>query len=658
MLNPESVPSLPEIALRPSRLRRACVALAVAAIVLSGCTTTSTETESVQASAQAKQAERQSGFASDGEVPGEPSDDIEGNFLEDALGAVKGPSRPDNYAFEIIAPEALREPIRERTYVGRWQKRADFQLVQFEGLVAQLESEVLAILRSRGYFNGKVSVSSDKKSVQVTVKAGARTTVNLVELSIIGEAKDDIPVRNFALSKWELPEGSFFDSSAWQNGKRNLIEALHQQGFLRAKIASSNAQIKPALTAASLRLTVNSGQRMQFGDLEVTGLDRYDFATVADLRPFKQGEPYTLDVLLLYQARLRSSGFFSNVLVLPRLDLVASRPELDQVPIKIELTERQTKRAALGVGISSDEGPRGQIGLEHRDLFNRNWQLQSALVVSAKRQRAFANIRTPYEADGYFNGFGSRAEREDIEGLISTSSNSYFGRGRRVGTIETFLSLQYQTEQQRIVAGSGAEGRTFSQSALVLGYSWNLRRLDSTVDPRSGYTISAQLSGARQGWLSDQSFLRFYTRAIRFQPLPKDSVFRNGMLVLLGEVGIVSAQSRDGIPSENLFRTGGAQTIRGYRFRSLGVSDAGAIVGGRYALLGSVEYQHRMSDLYSLATFFDYGNAVDTRQDYIPFAGFGVGVRFRTPIGPVNLDLAYGHQANRLRAHFSVGYTF
>jgi len=636
-------------------LRIVFMAVGLASVFLGGCASpTPATTPPNEGRAVASTSE----LAGNGESPGEPDDESAGNLLEEVLATVGGQERSDNYAFEVEAPEALVDAIRSRTYVGSWQKRADFEPVQFEGLVAQLESEVLAILRSRGYFNGKAIVSSTDQSVKVIVKAGARTTVNLVNLTIVGEAKDDIPVRNFALSKWELPEGSFFDSAAWENGKRNLIEALHHQGFFRARITSSQAQIKPALTAASLSLTVDSGRRLQFGDLEVTGLERYDLRTVADLRPFKEGEPYTLDVLLLYQARLRSSGFFANVLVLPRLDIVATEPDLIQVPIKVELTERQTKRAALGAGISSDEGPRGQIGLEHRDLFNRNWQLQSALVVSAKRQRAFANIRTPYEADGYFNGFGSRAEREDIEGLISTSSNSYLGRGRRVGTIESFLSVQYQTEQQRIAAGSGALGRTFSQSALVVGYSWNLRRLDSTIDPRKGYTISAQLSGARQGWLSDQSFLRFYTRAIRFEPMPEESILRSGTLVLLGEVGIVSAESRDGIPSENLFRTGGAQTIRGYRFRSLGASDAGAIVGGRYVLLGSVEYQHRMSDLYSLAGFFDYGNAVDTRQDYRPFAGYGVGVRFRTPIGPVNLDLAYGHQARRLRAHFSVGYTF
>ncbi|MGH1359078.1 MAG: autotransporter assembly complex protein TamA [Burkholderiaceae bacterium] len=600
--------------------------------------------------------------ASPGKSPDQSASDkpVEKDALTDVVNKITGKKPPPNYQFEIKAPESLLDSIRTQTFVGRWQRRKDYSESQFEGLAAQLESEVLAILRSKGYFNGKATVtaSAEKKHVSLVVRAGARTTVNQMSLDVVGPAKDDAQVLKFSLSRWALPAGSFFDTTVWQSSKRNLIEALHQQGYLRARIQSSKARVDPELTAAALSVTVDSGKRLQFGDLEIVGLERYDLLTVADLRPFTEGDPYTLDVLLLYQARLRSAGYFKDVLVLPRLDLVEKDESLIQVPIRVELTERESKRAAIGVGYSTDEGPRGQLGLEHRDLFNRNWQLESALVVSAKRQRAFANIKTPYDHNNYFNGFGGRVESEDIEGLVSSSSNTYIGRGRRIGNIETFLSLQFQTEEQKISPGSDSEGRVFSQKALVLGYSWNLRRLDSTIDPRRGYTISAQLSGARQDWLADQSFVRLYTRAIRFQPMPVGSMFEKGTLVLLGELGLVSAESREGIPSENLFRTGGAQTIRGYSYRSLGATDAGATVGGRYALLGSIEYQHRVSDLYSLATFFDYGNAVDSRKDYVPFAGYGIGARFRTPVGPVNLDLAYGHQARRLRLHFSVGYTF
>ena len=192
----------------------------------------------------------------------------------------------------------------------------------------------------------------------------------------------------------------------------------------------------------------------------------------------------------------------------------------------------------------------------------------------------------------------------------------------------------------------------------MLGYAWNLRRLDSPVDPRRGYTISAQLSGAREGLATDETFIRFHTRAMRFFPMPETSRWRNGTLIALGEIGLVNTDNPDEIPTENLFRTGGGRTVRGYRYLSLGVPEDGSVIGGRYLFVASLEYQHRMTDLYSLAAFVDVGDAADSRSAIDPKLGYGLGVRFRTPVGPINLDLAYGQEIERWRAHFSVGYAF
>ena len=72
-----------------------------------------------------------------------------------------------------------------------------------------------------------------------------------------------------------------------------------------------------------------------------------------------------------------------------------------------------------------------------------------------------------------------------------------------------------------------------------------------------------------------------------------------------------------------------------------------AIVGGRYLAIASLEYQHRLTDAYSLAAFVDYGNAGDSRSDFDPVAGYGLGLRWRTPIGPVRIDLAYSVNSPR-----------
>jgi translocation and assembly module TamA len=58
------------------------------------------------------------------------------------------------------------------------------------------------------------------------------------------------------------------------------------------------------------------------------------------------------------------------------------------------------------------------------------------------------------------------------------------------------------------------------------------------------------------------------------------------------------------------------------------------------------------------ASFVDAGNVVDAVEQWRPAVGYGLGLRWRSPIGPVNLDVAYGQRDRAVRGHFSVGYSF
>ena len=566
--------------------------------------------------------------------------------------------KTDHYQFVINAPEAFVEAIRTQTFVGRWQSRQDYDPVQFDGLVARLSNEVIALLHAQGYFSPNVEVSSGDQLVSVTVETGQQTQVSGVAIDIVGPVAGDTELMKQLNEDWSLTEGEPYTAADWESNKRRLLITLKQAGYLRAKIQASELKINRKQRQATMTLTADSGPPIYFGEISIDGLSRYDRSTVQNLRTFSPGDPFSQATLLEFQSRLRSSGFFDEVGVLPDLIELSENPASDRVNLQVTVMERQSKRAGFGIGFSTDEGVRGQLGFEHRDLFNRNWQLESALILSARRQRAFANVRTPYNGQNYFWGFGGRLEREDIEGQTAVRSNVYFGRGRRIGDTESFLSLQDQNERLRIDGTADMPGSSDSRRALVLGYTWSRRRLDSVVDPRHGYTLSAQLSGAHEALASNTSFVRTYVKALRYVSFAKRSALENSTFLLSGELGYVAANTRQGIPTENLFRTGGGQSIRGYRYLSLGVPEAGAVTGGRYLAVVSAEYQHRLNETYSLAAFVDYGNAGDSTADFDPVAGYGIGVRARTPLGPINLDIGYGEAVRDWQLHFSVGYSF
>jgi translocation and assembly module TamA len=206
--------------------------------------------------------------------------------------------------------------------------------------------------------------------------------------------------------------------------------------------------------------------------------------------------------------------------------------------------------------------------------------------------------------------------------------------------------VSYHIEESK-VAGSLTDYRR----ALFLGYRYAFQRTDNFLAPREGYLGTASAGFAPSG-VSTQQFGRVQAKASFLQPLGRDD------LLIRGEVGTVFADTRAGIPSTFLFRTGGDTTVRGYAFESIGVREGDAIVGGRYLAVASVEATHWVGPNWGVAVFVDAGDAWDERGAFDPALGYGIGGRVRTPIGPIRADLAYGQRQHQLRLHFSIGYTF
>ena len=595
-----------------------------------------------------------------------------------------------NYQLRVEALSELVEPIRTRTLVGRWIDDAGFQPEQMPLFLERARTEAEAIAQAAGFYSAHAEVryreGQDERLpvVEIRVDAGARTTVNAVDLSVDGTQQPE-RVGDWLLMRWPLPEGSFFRSTEWTSGKRLLIDALQQRGYVRARIVASEARVDPENTTAALSLRVRTGPRLDFGPMTIEGLARYDESIVRALAPWEKGGgggggdrddrddrpgqasatgaedaaprallPYDFDELLAFQGRLRESGYFGSVEVLPDFAAVLADPARTTVPIRVRQSERPAQHVTMGVGVSTDEGARALLGYDHRDLFGRAWQLESGVLLQSVRRRVFASVRTPQKASGHYYQGGVRLEQFDVQGERTNKKTAFFGEGKRAGNAVRFLSLQYQTEDRR-VRGLGPIG---SSRALTLAWTWSTRRLDSLIDPHRGYSVSASLSGASESVLSDRSFVRAHSRVMGFWPMPDETWLEGGILVGMAEVGQVFAAARDGIPSENLFRTGGASTVRGYDFLSLGVREGRAVVGGRVLALGSVEYQHPVRRDWYAAAFFDIGDAADTWGRYDPVAGYGIGLRWRSPVGPVNLDLAYGEAVRSWRLHFTVGYAF
>ena len=115
------------------------------------------------------------------------------------------------------------------------------------------------------------------------------------------------------------------------------------------------------------------------------------------------------------------------------------------------------------------------------------------------------------------------------------------------------------------------------------------------------------------------------------------------------------------MPDALLFRTGGDDSVRGYGYNSIGVDKGGTIVGGKVLGTGSVEIAHPISRQlreWWWALFIDAGDATNSWTDVALKWGYGAGIRWRSPVGVLRADLAYGQEVQNFRLHISVGIAF
>jgi translocation and assembly module TamA len=123
----------------------------------------------------------------------------------------------------------------------------------------------------------------------------------------------------------------------------------------------------------------------------------------------------------------------------------------------------------------------------------------------------------------------------------------------------------------------------------------------------------------------------------------------------------VFASDRVGVPDTLLFRAGGDESVRGYAYRTLGPIVNGVVTSGRVTATGSVEIARPISPKrpqFWWAAFIDAGQAANRWSELHPAFGYGVGLRWRSPVGPLRIDLAYGEEVRKLRMHLSVGIAF
>jgi translocation and assembly module TamA len=512
---------------------------------------------------------------------------------------------------------------------------------------ARLQRLVGEILSTEGYFSPQIEFSEVDGVVRISVDPGPRTVIAAVDVAVDGPLA--AKTRQELIAGWTLPVGQPFRQQDWNSAKQQVLSRLLAENHAGARLLDSQATIDPATREARLMARYDSGPAFRFGELRIEGLERYAPSLVErHNRSVRPGAPYREADLIALQTALQSTPQFRSVLVSIDRDTPPDADGVVTAPVTVRLSERPAHRLSFGAGISSNTGARVETVFQTADLFGQAWELNTGLRIEQKKQTAFADIIFPPDAAQRRNSLGVMAQATDIQGLrterIAIGGQQAWTRGE----VETRLSLTWQDERLEPDGAPDSINR-----ALVPNAAWTWRHVDDPFNTRDGIVLQGQVGAASKAILSTQNFIRLYGRFQQFFPVgERDTV------TLRGEIGYTIAPSRDGIPQEYVFRTGGTNTVRGYSFESLGVQDGSAIVGGRYMTTLSTEYTHWFDPRWGIAAFVDAGNAVDDLTDVSLAVGYGLGARWRTPAGPIAVDVAYGQRSESVQLHFSLAIPF
>jgi translocation and assembly module TamA len=572
------------------------------------------------------------------------------------------------YHVEVVAPDDLRALLLNYLDLARFSVAPETETMtpaELTRLAAAAPVQVRSLLETEGYFNAQVKIDPGTHAdglplLRLQIDPGPRVMIESLALTTTGALKEapDAAARLDAMkSDFALQPGQPFRQPLWTAAKNQTLARLRAEGYPAAAWGRTAAQIDAINHRATLDLEADSGPLFRLGALRIEGLQRYDEESTRNLSTFRPGEPYTEKLLLDYQERLQKIGLFEGASVEVDPDPATAAA----APVRVRLKELPLQQATLGVGISANTGPRVTLEHTHRQPFGWKWVAKNKFELGRDLDKWEGSL-TSYPLDGlYRNLVAGASERLKSDDEVLTSTFVRLGRTQDTPRIERL----YFGEVLHTTLDNNITGRT-SADAYSGNYHWIYRDLDSVLLPTQGITLSAQaaLGYARSSTADNGVFTRLYGRFTWYQPLGA-SWYATARV----EAAQVFARESVGLPDTLLFRAGGDESVRGYAYRTLGPTafanpdgtGAATVSSGRMLFTASAEIARPISPRrpeFWWAAFVDAGNAADHWNELHPALGYGVGLRWRSPVGPLRLDLAYGEEVHKARVHLSVGIAF
>ncbi|MGB5177366.1 MAG: autotransporter assembly complex family protein [Gammaproteobacteria bacterium] len=510
--------------------------------------------------------------------------------------------------------------------------------------------EINEALQPYGYYQPLIKSSleqdEDKWVARYEIDPGPPVIIDEVDLHLEGAGKDDATILRIADSL-PVEVGERLVHADYEKAKALLRTAAVETGYREARYLKSEVRVEQANNQAVVVLHLDTGDKAYFGRVRFEGGNISD-ELLSRYIPFKTGDVWSSKQLLALQRGLVDSGYFLSVNIVPQPVL----DDTNQVPINVILTPYKLQKYSFGLGYSTNLGIQGSVNWLHRRINHHGHRLSAGTSVSPVRQDANATYSIPLSRPRTdvleISGIYRNEDTVDVKSEISELRVSRnFARGSNWREV---LSLGYKHEVDDLADGAGIS------NLLIPKGTWTLVKADNRMLSTEGFRIDLETSGSAKNLLSDVTFLQGIVTGKIVRGLGKE-----GRFIMRAEAGATAAGNFDDLPASNRFFTGGDNTVRGYEYKSLApANEDGDLIGGKYLLVGSIEYDYNVYKKWYLATFYDIGNAFNDASSINASSGAGVGIRWASPVGMVRVDVAtaLSEDGHPWRLHITFGPDF
>jgi outer membrane protein assembly complex protein YaeT len=551
---------------------------------------------------------------------------------------------------------------KERPWYTPW---ADRPLLDPTVLRADLE-RVRRFAEARGYYQATVSHTlavGDENVVDVEIALHEGEPVRVTSLDLEASGEGAALVDQTALrADLPLQTGDVLVESEYQIAEDRIRGAFLEEGYARVE-TERHATVDLATHGADVRYAARSGPLSVFGPTRIEGSGNVAPYIVERELAYESGELFSLAAVKRSRANILDLDLFRAV----RFTLLEPADDPHLAPMKVVVEPRPPREVRIGVGYSTDEGPRGQLEWSHRNWLGDGRRLSLRLKGSMITTEVGVVFVQPHLLGPANRGVVAfRIFRDDEQTYTQAATRLVPRLEHRFS--ETLVGyLQYRVELDDLtdvdpsaVMELGGVKKRGVLSAPGFGLEWNTAA--DPLNPVDGHAVFLDVEQGGAIWGGSFDYYRLTTEARKYLPIGWETIL--ALRLKLGFADAIGAA--ENLPLFERLYAGGQHSVRGYARRRLGpLSANNNPLGGLSLLTGSVELRRPIWGPVGGALFLDFGQvslqAWDPPVDDLKFAP-GFGVLYYSPVGPLLLDIGFpidppdGDAPFQL--HFSIGQFF